>query len=110
MGFFIISLTGHWTFAWYSYVKEQQEHGNQPVNVDDYFNITMRDTLENWQSEFLQLGWQIGGLSFLWAVSSPQSKSETERLEGKIDVILKKVEPERAEQLLKNLEEQFPKK
>ena len=31
--------------------------------------------MENWQSEFLQLAWQIGGLSFLWAVASLQSKS-----------------------------------
>ena len=26
-----------------------------------YLIHTMRDTLENWQSEFLQLLWQVGG-------------------------------------------------
>jgi hypothetical protein len=58
-----------------------------------YFNQTLRDTMENWQSEFLQLMWQIGGLSFLLYVGSPQSKESEQRLKKKLDVILEKVEP-----------------
>jgi hypothetical protein len=110
MGFFLLSLIGHWTFAWFSYVQDQKEHNNQPIEISDYFNKTFRDTLENWQSEFLQLAWQVGGLSFLWAVASPQSKSESNRLEEKIDLIIKKMEPDKADQLLKELEKQYPKK
>ena len=34
----------------------------------------MRDTLENWQSEFLQLIWQVVALTYLWYIGSPQSK------------------------------------
>ena len=41
-----------------------------------------RDTLENWQSEFLQLMWQVGGLAFLLYVGSPQSKEGDERVEA----------------------------
>jgi hypothetical protein len=37
----------------------------------------MRDTLENWQSEFLQLIWQVAGLAILLHVGSPQSKRGT---------------------------------
>jgi hypothetical protein len=110
IGFFLISLAGHWAFAWFSYVQDQKEHNNQPVKISDYFNRTFRDTLENWQSEFLQLAWQVGGLAILWAVASPQSKSESNRLEEKIDLLIKKVEPENADRLLKELEKQYPKK
>jgi hypothetical protein len=72
--------------------------------------MTLRDTMENWQSEFLQLAWQIGGLSFLWAVASLQSKSESDRVEEKIDILIKKLEPENAEKVLKELEIKYPKK
>ena len=58
-GFFLISLIGHWLFGWFAYVQEQQAH-QQPVVVSGYFIEMMRDTLENWQSEFLQLLWQVG--------------------------------------------------
>src|SRR5919107_5984449 len=64
LGFFVISLAAHWVFAWFTYVQEQQTH-NQPIQVGDYFNMTFRDIMENWQSEFLQLMWQVAGLSFL---------------------------------------------
>ena len=44
--------------------------------------MTFRDIMENWQSEFLQLIWQVAaaGLSILWYVGSPQSKEGDERM------------------------------
>jgi hypothetical protein len=66
--------------------------------------MTLRDTMENWQSEFLQLAWQVGGLSFLWAVASPQSKSSSDGLEGKVDVLIRKLDPQHAKKLLAELE------
>ena len=59
--------------------------------------MTLRDTMENWQSEFLQLVWQVGGLSILWDVASPQSKSESDRLEEKVDILIQKLDPDNAE-------------
>ena len=97
LGFFVISLAVHWVFAWFTYVQEQQEH-NQPIQVDDYFNMTFRDVMENWQSEFLQLMWQVAGLSFLLYVGSPQSKESSERLEEKIDFIIKRLQEQSLEQ------------
>ena len=44
LGLFITSISLHWLFAWYSYVQEQNEH-NQPIELNDYFNETFRDTL-----------------------------------------------------------------
>ena len=72
-GFFIISLIGHWLFGWLAYVQEQQAH-HQQVTVSEYLIVMTRDTLENWQSEFLQLIWQLAGLALLLHVGSPQSK------------------------------------
>jgi hypothetical protein len=50
LSFFVMSLTIHWTFAWFTYAEEQTEH-NQPIEITGYFNQTLRDTMENWQSE-----------------------------------------------------------
>jgi hypothetical protein len=56
LGLFLFTLVGHWLFGWFAYVDEQQVHG-QEVAVGAYAVQMMRDTLENWQSEFLQLLW-----------------------------------------------------
>ena len=59
--------------------------------------MTFRDTIENRQSEFLQLIWQVALLSILWYVGSPQSKEEDERKEEKIDLIIKILDPKNAD-------------
>ena len=66
--------------------------------MGDYFNMTFRDVMENWQSELLQLMWQVAGLSFLLYVGSPQSKESSERLEEKIDFIIKRLQDHSLEQ------------
>ena len=91
LGFFLISLIGHWLFGWFAYVNEQQTH-SAPVQISDYLIQMSRDTLENWQSEFLQLMWQVGGLAFLLYVGSPQSREGDERKEAKLDAILEAVD------------------
>ena len=65
--------------------------------------------MENWQSEFLQLIWQVVGLSFLWYVGSPDSKEGDDRKEEKMDEILRLLDPENANKLIKNLEKKYPK-
>ena len=105
--FFLLSLAGHWIFGWFAYVEEQREH-NQPVEVSGYVVETARDTLENWQSEFLQLLWQVGGLAVLLYVGSPQSKEEDDRLEEKLDAILRKLDPEGAERIIAELDQKYP--
>ena len=106
LGFFLISLIGHWLFGWFAFVEEQSAHG-QPIEVSAYLIEMSRDTLENWQSEFLQLLWQVGGLAFLLFVGSPQSKEGDDRLEAKIDEILKRVAPEKAERLIAEIDEDY---
>lgn len=109
MVLFLFSLTLHWFFAWKSYKQEQQEH-HQSVEITDYINETMRDTMENWQSEFLQLMWQVAGLSFLFYVGSPTSKEGDDRKEEKIDRIITYLEKEKGEDFIKEMERKYPKK
>jgi hypothetical protein len=104
LGFFLVSLAGHWLFGWLAYVDEQQAHG-QPLEVGAYAIEMGRDTLENWQSEFLQLLWQVGGLALLLYVGSPQSKESSDRQEAKLDEILRRLDPAGAEATIRRLGE-----
>jgi hypothetical protein len=106
LGFFLISFIGHWLFGWFAYVSEQQAHA-QPIQVSEYLVEMSRDTFENWQSEFLQLLWQVGGLAILLYVGSPQSKEGDDRMEAKIDEILRKVDPQNAESIIKTLDDDY---
>jgi hypothetical protein len=109
LGFFVVSLAGHWAFAYVAYADEQQAHG-QPVEMRGYLVETSRDTLENWQSEFLQLVWQVAGLALLLHIGSPQSKEGDDRKEEKLDALLEKAYgPAEAERIRKDLEAKYPK-
>ena len=90
LALFVFSLAGHWIFGWYAFVNEQTQHGQSP-EVSQFFVVVVRDTLENWQSEFLQLIWQVSGLALLYHIGSPQSKDGNDRLEEKVDSILRAV-------------------
>jgi hypothetical protein len=104
---FLASFAGHWLFAWQAYAKEQQAH-DQPVIARDFFIEAARDTLENWQSEFLQLIWQVAGLALLLHVGSPQSKEGDERKEEKLDLILSKLDPQFAKSEIGRLDRKYP--
>jgi hypothetical protein len=106
---FIGSIAGHWTCAWFAFVNEQNAHG-QSANANEYLFEIGRDTLENWQSEFLQLIWQVAGLSFLLYIGSPQSKEGDDRKEEKMDEILKLLDPENAEDTIRRLDGKYPRK
>ena len=105
--FFLISVVGHWLFGWFAYVKEQVDHG-VPVEVSGYILEMSRDTFENWQSEFLQLMWQVGGLAILLYVGSPQSKEGSARTEAKIDEILEAVDRRSGKRKIAELDRKFP--
>ena len=106
-GFLILSLIGHWLFGWLAYVDEQVLH-QAPVEIGGYVIEMLRDTFENWQSEFLQLLWQVVGHTLLLHVGSPQSKDSEDRSEAKLDAILRHVDPAGAEQTLAVLAQRYP--
>jgi hypothetical protein len=87
LGFFLGSLLLHWYFGWQSFVADAAEHG-QPPERGQFFDEMLRETFENWQSEFLQLLWQVCGLAYFLYVGSPSSKENDDRVEAKIDALL----------------------
>jgi hypothetical protein len=107
LGFLLVSILGHWIFGWFAYVDQQQMH-DAPVEAGGYLIEMFRDTFENWQSEFLQLLWQVVGLTILLYVGSPQSKESEDRAEKMLKEILRKVDPQGAEETLAEIDRQFP--
>ena len=105
---FVGSMIGHWTFGWFAYIHEQESH-QQSAQVGEFVIEMMRDILENWQSEFLQLIWQVAGLAFLLHLGSPQSKEGDERKEEKLDRILAAIDPN-ARQIIDDLDRKYPRK
>jgi len=106
LAFFLISLGLHWYFGWHAYVSDAAEHGQRP-EFADYLNEMGRDTFENWQSEFLQLIWQVVGLAYFLYVGSPSSKENDDRLEAKVDALLRMNGGEAAEALIRELDSHY---
>jgi len=106
LAFFLVSIGLHWLFGWYTYVEDAAEHGQQ-AEMSSYLMIMGRDTFENWQSEFLQLIWQVVGLAYFLYVGSPSSKENDDRLEAKVDALLRMNGGEEAEQLIRELDDHY---
>ncbi len=104
--FFLGSLGLHWWFGWQSFVDEAQQHGQTP-EFSEYLSEMGRDTFENWQSEFLQLLWQVCGLAYFLYVGSPSSKENDDRLEAKIDALLRINGGEEADKLIEGIDEHY---
>lgn len=106
LGFFLISFALHWYFGWTVFVAEQVEHGQRP-DLSEYLAVATRDTFENWQSEFLQLLWQVVGLAYFLYVGSPASKENDDRAEAKLDAIIRMIGGEKAEKLIADLDTHY---
>lgn len=104
LGFFAVSFGLHWLFGWHAFVDEARSHGQTP-EASGYLVEMGRDTFENWQSEFLQLLWQVVGLAYFLYVGSPSSKENDDRMEAKIDALLELVGKERGEALIKEIDD-----
>jgi hypothetical protein len=66
-----------------------------------------RDTFENWQSEFLQLLWQVVGLAYFLYAGSPSSKENDDRMEAKLDALLRISGGEKGESLIDELDRHY---
>ena len=104
--FFLVSIGLHWMFGWYAYVDEAVEHGQDP-QISSYLVEMSRDTFENWQSEFLQLIWQVVGLAYFLYVGSPASKENDDRIEAKVDALLRMSGGEAAEKLIDEIDRHY---
>lgn len=104
--FFLGSLCLHWLFGWYAFVEESVSHGQSP-EFKNYANEMLRDTFENWQSEFLQLLWQVVGLAYFLYLGSPASKENDDRMEAKIDALMRMTGGEKAQEIIERLDKHF---
>ena len=104
--FFLVSIAGHWAFGWYAYLDEQAALHAQPA-IGGYLVEMGRDTFENWQSEFLQLIWQVVGLAYFLYVGSPSSKENDDRAEAKLDALIRLVGKDKADQIIWDLDEKY---
>jgi hypothetical protein len=75
---------------WPVFAQEQQEHG-EPAKVGDYFLHFSQSTLENWQSEFLQLFSFVVLAALLIHHGSAESKDSDDRVEASLKRIEKQL-------------------
>ena len=83
--FFLLVLFGHFVFGAWAYVEE---HGS----TSGYLIEWVRDVLENWQSELGEALVLTIGLTWLRFAGSPQSREGDERLEAKVDEVLRRLQ------------------
>jgi hypothetical protein len=94
--FFLLSWAGQFVFQLIVQRNESEQHG-QPFSWSEYLPQFFSSTLENWQSEFLQLVWQAAGLAMFYFWGSSQSKEGEDRVEAKIDRLLEEIKVDPAE-------------
>ena len=86
--FFLLSWVGQFVFQAIRFGNEAASQG-QSFSWVEYWPDFLASTFENWQSEFLQLIWQAAGLMLFYFWGSSQSRESDERVESKIDALLK---------------------
>jgi hypothetical protein len=80
---FFITWIAHGIAEWQTYTDEQLEHG-QAVTAGDFTARFAQSTLENWQSEFLQLFAFVVLAAMYIHKGSAESKDGTEKLEASL--------------------------
>ena len=85
---FLLSWAAQFVFQMATVSNEAREHG-QSFAWSDFLPQFFASTFENWQSEFLQLLWQAAGLTFLYFWGSSQSRESDDRMERKLDALLR---------------------
>src|SRR5919106_4098685 len=79
-GFFLLMLVGQAAAGHYAYNEEQLEHGQPTVDFIGYLGSShfLEATMENWESEFLQMFAFIVLTAFLFQKGSAESKDPDE--------------------------------
>jgi len=88
---FLVSWGAHALAEWSTYRHEQLAHG-EPIKVSEYVVEFGQSTLENWQSEFLQLFSFVVLSAIMIHRGSAESRDSEDRIESKIDEISKRLD------------------
>jgi hypothetical protein len=91
---FMLAWIGQTWVGWQEFVAEQQEHGQagQWLGEGGYVWTWASATLENWQSEFLQLFCMVVLTAFLVHKGSAESKDSNDRMEQTLRRIERKLD------------------
>ena len=78
--FFGSFILGQLLFGWADYNSDRKEHGEPAITVPRYLvsGHFLEATMENWESEFLQMGVYVILTAFLYQKGSAESKSLSE--------------------------------
>jgi hypothetical protein len=84
---FLVSWVGQAWSGWHEYQSEQLQHGEQIAvfGNDGYLWMFLHATLENWQSEFLQLLTFVVLTAHLIFKGSPESKDADEPIIARLE-------------------------
>ena len=80
---FFATWTAHGITEWQTYTDEQQEHG-EPTQAGDFVSEFAQSTLENWQSEYLQLFSFVVLAALYIHKGSAESKDGDENVEASL--------------------------
>jgi hypothetical protein len=87
---FVTSWIGQLYFEWKVYAHDELELGAHPKFWSaGFFETFGQSTLENWQSEFLQLATFAIAAAYLVYKGSSESPDSEERIEHKLDALLR---------------------
>ena len=87
---FLLSWLGQLVAQWFTWANEQVEH-EQPLLVGDFLWQFWTSTLENWQSEFLQLLTFVVLTTFLIHRNSHESRDSDDQMQRSLDRIEKRL-------------------
>ena len=88
---FLVTWIAHGIAEWGVYVQNQREHG-EPTEVSEYVVQFGQSTLENWQSEFLQLFSFVVFAAVLIHKGSAESKDGDEEMRAALRRIEKRLD------------------
>jgi membrane protein implicated in regulation of membrane protease activity len=100
---FLVTWIGQLVFEWLEFANAAADHGLKAVFWSEAFWVAFwQSTLENWQSEFLQLSAFTIACAYLVYKGSSESSDGQERMEAKLDVLLERegIDPEEVEATL----------
>jgi hypothetical protein len=80
---FFVTWFGQGIAQWQTYTDEQRAHGEE-VTAGDFISEFSQSTLENWQSEFLQLFAFVSLAALYVHKGSAESKDSDERMEASL--------------------------
>lgn len=100
---FLAAWAGQLVFEWLDFVNEQVDYGKSASFWSEPFWAAFsQSTLENWQSEFLQLSAFTIACAYFVHKGLSESSDSSERLEAKLDALLESggLDPQEVEQVL----------